>query len=203
MRKRHIGLLLFAVCGSLISHSLLMTDQASALSGTGLGISKHGPLEAHMGDTITYSIIVYNLGDYWIRNITVMDNFPNGTSSSWSIPDLAPQGQPGDSFNVSGLVYTVQFSDGPVGDYTVNYAAAIGYSDIPSLRQSLFVRAETNWPTFILGPAPYPVGGFSTSIRTTRSTTPAAIHFSLLLIVCVIFLIFRRRSFPPTRKTTS
>jgi hypothetical protein len=25
----------------------------------------------------------------------------------------------------------------------------------------------------------------------------------LLLIVCVIFLIFRRRSFPPTRKTTS
>jgi len=74
--------------------------EVSAL-GTDIGIREDGPSKAQVGDTISYVITVINLGDYWDRNLTVTDRFPNGTSSSWNIPDLAPLLQSGHQFTVN------------------------------------------------------------------------------------------------------
>jgi len=137
-----------------------MKGQPAVLSGTGIGISKDGPLKAQMGDSIEYIITVYNLGDYWIRNITVTDMFPNGTSALWDVPDLAPMEQLGDSYNISGILYTIEEEDVLPGPppHVLNHAEVTGYSDVEGLL--VLVYAETDYPTFIVEP---PVACFTVS----------------------------------------
>lgn len=186
MRRVRLGLLLMIFDVLIISSSLYMGGQAYALSGTGIGIRKDGVVQARIGDTIEYTITVYSLGDYWIRNLTITDVFPNGTSSIWNAPDLAPRGQLGDSFNVSGILYTIQGKDVPSGtpSYVTNHAETSGYSDIQGLRTA--VRAETNYITFVIG---VPVGGYAISIKTRDASPPTAVQSILLLMISVAFLL--------------
>lgn len=171
----------------IISSSLLIRDQASAISGTGVGIRIDGDPQAHIGDTIEYKITVYSLGDYWIRNVTIIDVFPSGTSSIWNPPDLAPRGQLGDSFIVSGILYTIRDIDvqGGTPSYATDHAEISGYSDIQGLRTP--VQAETNYLTFVTG---VPVGGYAISIKTRDASPPTAIHSILLLIMSIAFLAY-------------
>lgn len=155
-------------------------------SGTGIGIRKDGPLKAQIGDTIEYIITVCNLGDFWIRNITVTDTFPNGTSASWDVSDLASLGRPVDSYTISGLLYTI--SDGDVPQI-INYAEVTGYSEIEGL--NLLVRAETSYPTFVVKPPPPPVGGYSVSIITAAPSTIHTVYIILLSIMTATFTILR------------
>jgi uncharacterized repeat protein (TIGR01451 family) len=129
-------------------------------SGTGIGIRKDGLSQAQVGQTIPYSITVINLGDYWDRNLTVTDKFPDGTFSSWNIPDLAPLLQPGHSYTISGISYTIKPGDVlPLSPPTIiNNAKVNGYADVSGLHLS--VLAETNFPTSILKP---PVAIFTES----------------------------------------
>lgn len=129
-------------------------------SGTGIGVRKDGPSKAQVGQTISYSITVINLGDYWDRNLTVTDKFPDGTSSSWNIPDLAPLLQPGHSYTISGISYTIKPGDVlPLSPPSIiNNAKVNGYADVSGLHLS--VQAETNFPTIILTP---PVAIFTES----------------------------------------
>jgi uncharacterized repeat protein (TIGR01451 family) len=145
---------------SVIFYSFPVKSQASSLSGTGIGIRKDGPLKAKTGETIEYTITVYNLGDYWIRNITVTDIFPNGISSSWAIPDLAPLDQTGDSFTISGILYTIQNGDVLAGppSHIQNHAEVTGYVDIEGLSKPVY--ASTDYPTLIIKP---PVACFTVS----------------------------------------
>jgi uncharacterized repeat protein (TIGR01451 family) len=129
-------------------------------SATGIGIREDGPTQAQVGATISYTITVTNLGDYWDRNITLTDKFPNGTSSSWNVPDLAPLLQTGHEFEISQIQYTI----GP-GDVlpqnppnVVNNVQVTGYADVNGLPE--LVQAETNYPTIILTP---PVAIFTES----------------------------------------
>jgi uncharacterized repeat protein (TIGR01451 family) len=183
----HRGLLLIIFDVLVIFLSLLMKSQAFALSGTGVGIREEGPQLAHVGDTIEYAIVVYNLGDYWIWNATITDTFPNGTSSSWQAPNLAPLGQSGSSFSISSILYTIQYTDLFAGNlsYITNHAEATGYLDIQGLQTS--VHAETNYRTIVLG---IPVGGYSISIKTMGASTPTTIYVILLSIVTAAFCIF-------------
>jgi len=166
-------------------------NQAFAVSGTGVGIRKDGPEFARLNDTVEYSISVFNLGDYWMKNTTIMDMFPNGTSSSWKVPDLAPLGQPGDLFNESGIFYTIREEDLLPPNYSssiinnttglpivVNHAEVAGYADVNGV--GLLVSAETNFPTIVLAPV---VGGYSITIKTTGSPTPTIIQINLLTII--------------------
>jgi uncharacterized repeat protein (TIGR01451 family) len=146
VRRARLGLLLIIFDVLVFSSSLLMKNEVSALCGTGVGIRKDGPARAYLNETIEYAITVYNLGDYWIRNATIPDLFPNGTSKSWNVPDLAPLGQLGDSFNISNVLYTIQdnmFHGNPA--YIINHAEVTGYSDTQGL--SAAVSALTNYVT--------------------------------------------------------
>jgi uncharacterized repeat protein (TIGR01451 family) len=169
-------------------------SQALAVSGTGVGIRKDGPEEANLKDTVAYSITVYNLGDYWMRNITVKDLFPNGTSSSWNVPDLAPLGQLGATFNISGILYTIREEDLLPANYSssvinettelpivFNDAQVAGYADVRG--RGLLVRAETNFSTIVHVPI---VGGYSVNVKTTDSSTPTIIQIDMLTIITTI-----------------
>jgi uncharacterized repeat protein (TIGR01451 family) len=180
----------------VISSSLLIRDQASAVSGTGVGIRIDGEPQAHIGDTIEYAITVYSLGDYWIRNVTIIDVFPNGASSIWNPPDLAPRGQLGDSFSVSGILYTILSKDVPGGtpSYVTDHAEISGYSDVQGLMAP--VQAETNYLTFVIG---VPVGGYAISIKTRDASPPTAIQSILLLTMSIAFLAYgawRQEAYP-------
>jgi uncharacterized repeat protein (TIGR01451 family) len=193
MRVHSIGLVLI-VLGILVLSSSFTKNQAFAVSGTGVGIRKDGPEYAHLNDTVQYSISVFNLGDYWMRNTTVKDVFPNGTSKSWKVPDLAPLGQPGATFNVSGILYTIREADLLPANYSssiindtmglpivVNHAEVAGYADVQGV--GLLVRAETNFPTIIQIPV---VGGYSVSLKTTITSTPTITQINLLTIIATI-----------------
>jgi uncharacterized repeat protein (TIGR01451 family) len=65
----------------LVLYSSIVKVEVPAL-GTGIGIREDGPSIAQVGDTILHTITVVNLGNYWDRNMTITDKFPNGTSSS-------------------------------------------------------------------------------------------------------------------------
>jgi uncharacterized repeat protein (TIGR01451 family) len=185
----------------MISSSSLMRGQASALSGTGVGIRVDGVEQAFVRDTIEYAISVYNLGDYWIRNATITDTFPNGTSSTWNITDLAPLGQSGNSFHISGIFYTIQEEDVFFGNsyYIINHAETTGYSDIRGLNTS--VVAKTDFITFVLG---VPVGGYSVGIKTRDTSTPTAIYTILLVVIAAVFSVSgacKQKAYPKRRPT--
>lgn len=158
MRSTYV-LLLILLGLLLVIYSSMMTVEVSAL-GTGIGIRKDGPSKAQVGDTISYTITVFNLGDYWDRNVTVTDRFPNGTSSSWSIPDLAPLAHAGYQFSISGIRYTIKLGDvlPQKPPNVVNNAKVTGYADVSGLPQ--LVQAETSYPTIIITP---PVAIFTES----------------------------------------
>jgi uncharacterized repeat protein (TIGR01451 family) len=158
MRSTHV-LLLISLGLLLVTYSSMVKFEVSAL-GTGIGIREDGPPKAQVGDTISYTITVINLGDYWDRNVTVSDKFPNGTSSSWNIPDLAPVLQAGHQFTISGIQYTIRLGDllPQQPPNVVNNAKVTGYADVNGSRQ--LVQAETNFPTIVLIP---PVAIFTES----------------------------------------
>lgn len=199
MRIVRLWLVLIIVAVLLISLSLLMNCQAFALSGTGVGIRVDGVALAYIGERIEYVITVQNLGDYWIRNTTVTDTFPNGTSVSWKIPDLAPLGQLGDSFNVSSIFYTIQYKDVCFGNvsYIINHAEVTGYSDIQGLKASAL--AKTDYLTFVQS---VPVGGYSISIKTRGTSTPITVYAILLFIITAAFSISsicKQKAYPKRR----
>jgi uncharacterized repeat protein (TIGR01451 family) len=152
-------LLLILLGLSLVLYSSMVKVEVSAL-GTGIGIRKDGPPKAQVRDKISYTITVINLGDYWDRNITVTDKFPNGTSSSWNIPDLAPITRAGHQFSIFGIQYTIKLGDvlPQQPPNVVNNAKVTGYADVSGLPQ--LVQAETSYPTIILTP---PVAIFTES----------------------------------------
>jgi len=152
-------LLLISLGLSLVLYSSMVKVEVSAL-GTGIGIRKDGPPKAQVGDKISYTITVINLGDYWDRNITVTDKFPNGTSSSWNIPDLAPITRAGHQFSIFGIQYTIKLGDvlPQQPPNVVNNAKVTGYADVSGLPE--LVQAETSYPTIILTP---PVAIFTES----------------------------------------
>jgi len=157
---RSTGVLLLILLGLvLVIYSSMVKVDVSATS-TGIGIRKDGPTKAKVGDTISYAITVINLGDYWDRNVTVTDKFPNGTSKSWNIPDLAPLLQSGHQHTISGIEYTIRLGDvlPQQPPNVVNNAKVTGYADVNGLHQP--VQAETNFPTIIVTP---PVAIFTES----------------------------------------
>lgn len=168
-----------------------MISQVNALSGIGIGIRKDGPFQAAVGDTIQYAITVYNLGDFWIRNITIADVFPNGTVTTWVSPDLLPVGQVGDSFNISQIPYTIRDQDVILQNspHVLNHAEVTGYADTGGL--GLVVHAETNFATFVMRPI---VGGYAVSIKTLGLSTPTIVYIVLVLSVTTLFAALRRNT---------
>ena len=193
MRSRAVLLILVTFSSATLLYTLLTEYQASGLSGTGIGIRKEGPTWAVVEETIEYTITVYNLGDFWIRNVTVTDMFPNGTSSSWSVPDLAPQNQTGNLFTIPGILYTIDEADLPDGPgplaHIQNYAEVRGYLDWYNLEK--LVNAATDYPTLIREPVV--VGGHSFDVRPSDLSTSNAIYVVLLLAMTV-GLAFARKS---------
>jgi uncharacterized repeat protein (TIGR01451 family) len=183
-------LLLSIILGIFMALAFLpIRSEAFAVSGTGVGIRLDGASSTWIGGMIDYTISVDNLGDYWVRNTTVTDTFPNGTRSSWSIHDLAPLGQPGDHFNISGIAYTVRAGDVIFGQspYVGNHAEVTGYADVQGL--GMLVHAVTNYPTIILG---IPVGGYAVNIKNTDLSASTNALILLLFIMTVGFVAFRR-----------
>jgi uncharacterized repeat protein (TIGR01451 family) len=179
-----------------------MNGQVVALSGTGVGIRVNGVEEAYVGQEIEYVITAQNLGDYWITNTTVTDTFPNGTSLLWKIPDLAPQGKPGSSFNVSNIFYTIQAEDlSRVGNFScvVDNAEVTGYSIVQGLKASAL--AKTEYYTFVQW---VPVGGYSVNIKTKAASLPNPTYIVLLFIITATFTISsksRQRAYHKRRVT--
>jgi uncharacterized repeat protein (TIGR01451 family) len=145
-----------------------LTSSYAADPGVGIGILKEAPSYAAINSTISYSITVYNLGSYPITNITISDLFPNLTTVSWSAPDLSPMGQPGDSYNLTNILYTVRQQDVTSGNppFIDNHASVTGYVTIQSFTET--VSAETSIATFISVPV---VGGFAVQINTGEHST--------------------------------
>lgn len=191
LRRVSLASLLIMFDVLMVFSSLSITNHVFALSGTGVGIRKDGPEHALIGDVVLYTITAYNLGDYWIRNVTVIDRFPDGTSVFWKIRDLAPSGQPGDYFEIKAIHYNIHSWDVLPGNppYIINHAEVSGYSDTESV--SVLVRAETNYPTSIENPT---VGGYSISIKATLSSTPTTIYITLLSIMTAAFSKFTQRT---------
>lgn len=163
-----------------------MIGSTSAQNNTGIGIQKIGQLYAAIGETIEYQVTIFNLGEYWIRNITVADILPDGTSKAWTTPDLAPHGLVGDSFNITHILYTVQEKDflytSTGSPYVVNHAEIVGYAEVQEL--GLLVSAETNFPTFILI---VPVGGYTVDIKTREAPNPISVHILILFLALEFF----------------
>jgi len=162
IRGFNLGLLAPFVV-ALVVPFFLLTSSYAVDPGVGIGIRKDAPSFATINSTIAYSITVYNLGNYTITNVTLTDTFPNQTTKSWNAPDLAPIGQPGDTFNVTNTLYTIRQQDVISGNppYIVNHAAAAGHVNIQNV--TLPVSALTNIVTFMS----HPVGGFSISMKST------------------------------------
>jgi len=154
--------LLIIILGMLFVYCTAEMVKVSA-SGTGIGIRKDGPSQAVVGQTVSYSITVINLGDYWDRNLTVTDKFPDGTSTSWSIPDLAPVLQPGHQYTISSISYTIKPGDvlPLLPPCIINNAQVAGYADVSGVHLS--VQAATSFATVILTP---PVAIFTESDHT-------------------------------------
>lgn len=184
-------LLLLIAFSSYVIFCSSLSSQVSALPGTGIGIRKEGPIEAETGETISYNIIVYNLGDFWIRNITATDTFPNGTSSFWNVPDLAPQNQTGNSFNISEILYTIKEEDvlGGPPPHILNHAEVNGYADVSGF--NVLVHANTDYPTLVTIPPPPSVGGYSVNVRTVDSLLSYTFYATMFLTMSAIFVYTR------------
>jgi uncharacterized repeat protein (TIGR01451 family) len=153
----------------------------------GIGISKNGPSFAAINSTISYSITVYNLGSTSITNVTITDLFPNLTTVSWSVPDLSPMGQHGDSYNLTNILYTVRQQDVISGNppFFDNHAEVTGNVIFPSYNEA--VSATTSIVTFLYLPV---VGGFAAPINDGKQSatalyTPDFILAALLPIICI------------------
>jgi uncharacterized repeat protein (TIGR01451 family) len=191
LRGFNLGLLALFVA-ALAMPFFLLTGSYAVDPGVGIGIRKDAPSFATVNSTISYSITVYNLGNYTITNVTITDTFPNQTTTSWSAPDLAPIGQPGDSFTVTNTLYTIRQQDVVSGNppYIVNHATTAGYVHIQNV--TLPVSALTNIVTF-LSP---PVGGFSIHINIGDRSTPTTIYIAMLFITAAALPVsgnFRRK----------
>jgi uncharacterized repeat protein (TIGR01451 family) len=135
-------------------------------SGTGIGILVDGPPEALVNQTISYNITVINLGTYWDRNLTVTDKFPNGTSLSWNISDLAPISQTGYQHTISRILFTIKPNNvvsQPPPKHIDNNATVTGYACVTVSNVTVLdhVEAETSFPT-VIG---LPVGGYSVRLE--------------------------------------
>jgi uncharacterized repeat protein (TIGR01451 family) len=181
--------LLVTISVAFIMCSLSMVNKSYALNSIGVGIRKDGQLRAAIGERIEYQVTIFNLGDYRVENITITDLFPNRTSKVWPIPYLSPQGQPGDSLNVSHISYTVELSDlifpNSGTPYIVNHAEVVGYAAVQGL--GLFVHAETNFPTFI---TTTPVGGYTVDAKIISAQNPITVQLFLSSLGLVFFQTF-------------
>jgi hypothetical protein len=104
-------------------------------------------------------------------------------------------GQAGNSYNESGINYTIQIEDliSPPSSgnnsssglpFVINQAEVTGYADVQGLR--LPVQAETNYPTSVIIPV---VGGYAVNIGTTDPPMPNTAQVTLLASIAVIFSI--------------
>jgi uncharacterized repeat protein (TIGR01451 family) len=161
-----------------------MAQKSCALDSVGIGIQKEGQLKATIGETIEYQVAISNLGQYGIENITVTDRLPNGATHIWPIAYLSPQGQPGDSLNISHITYIVDENDllfsNPESPYVINHAEVIGYAVVQGV--ALLVRAETNFPTFIIL---VPVGGYTVDVKIVGGQNPIIIQLFLISSIFV------------------
>jgi uncharacterized repeat protein (TIGR01451 family) len=192
LRRVSLGLLALFVA-ALAMPFFLLTSSYAVDPGVGIGIRKDAPSLSTVNSTIPYSISVYNLGNYTITNVTITDTFPNQTTASWLAPDLAPIGQPGDSFNLTNILYTIRQQDVISGNpqYIVNHAAAAGIVTIQNV--TLPVSALTNIVTFLSTPV---VGGFTIHINIGDRSTPTTIYIALLFITAAALPVsgnFRRK----------
>jgi len=171
-------------------------------SGTGIGIRLDGPIEAQVNQTICYAITVINLGNYWDRNLTVTNQFPDGTSSSWSVPDLAPLSKPGDEYSITGISYTIRpgdlLSEPPL--HVDDFARVDGYVNVSGLLS--LVQAETDFPTIItVVPPPSVVGGYSVLLEPkcsqASSITCIIRVFAFIALSVYLFLQFRHTRIYP------
>jgi uncharacterized repeat protein (TIGR01451 family) len=103
----------------------------------GLSVSESGPMYAHEGDTITYTITVSNTGDANITRVSVVDSLLGDVSSSFSA-SLAPGASQSESFS-----YTVP---SPSGDITDTVTATYN----SSLNSPL--TASASWSVIVLHP---------------------------------------------------
>lgn len=190
MQRRVLWLLATLVTVLAGSRSLL-TSSYAANNTVGIGISKNGPSYATINSTISYSMSVYNLGNIPITNVTITDLFPNLTTVSWSVPNLSPMGQNGDSYNLTNLLYTVRQQDVNSGNppFFDNHASVTGYVTIQNFTEA--VSATTSIPTFIS----IPVGGFTVSISTGEhsTTTIYPVTVFMLALALPLFCISRRK----------
>jgi hypothetical protein len=127
---------------------------------------------------------VINLGDYWDRNLTVTDKFPNGTSSSWNVPDLAPFSQSGYHYTVYGVLYAIRPADvlsDPPPKHVDNNATATGYAYVSVSNVTVRdpVQAEASFSTFI----GLPVGGYSVSLEPKCLQTLSITYFTLVFAI--------------------
>jgi uncharacterized repeat protein (TIGR01451 family) len=199
MRSKSLLLILILLGASAILRSFMMDSKAFALSKTGIGITKEGPLTAQVGETIEYTITAYNLGDFWIRNITVKDDLPNNTILLWDIPDLAPLNETENSFTIE-ILYTISETDviaTPI-PHIQNQAEVTGYVDVEGLSEMVY--ANTSFPTKIIE-IPVLVGGYSFPIETVKPDdllTTHTIYFALLLAMSATYT--RMRTVYKTKK---
>jgi uncharacterized repeat protein (TIGR01451 family) len=159
--------------------SFSLTSSYAAGNTVGIGISKNGPSYATINSTIFYFITAYNLGNTPITNVTISDLFPNSTTVSWSVPNLSPMGQNGDSYNLTNILYTVRQQDVTNGNppFFDNHATVTGYVTIQSFTEP--VSAITSVVTFIS----MPVGGFTVSISAGEHSTTKVYPVMIFMLV--------------------
>lgn len=187
---------LLIVIGLLLVCSTAEKVSVSA-TGTGIGIRVDGPLEAQLKQTISYAITVTNLGDFWDRNLTVTDKFPNGTSCSWKIPDLAPLSQTGYEYTISGILYAIRLEDTistPPPQHLDNNATVNGYAYVSVSNVTLYdpIQASTSMLTVIARA----VGGYSVPLEPEYLQTSSIVYVTLLFAIIAtsgsLHLKFRR-----------
>ena len=146
-------------------------------------------MKATIGETVEYQVTIFNLGQYRIENITVTDKLPNGANIIWQIAYLSPQGQPGDSSNISHISYTVDGNDllfsNPDSPYIINHVEVVGYAVVQGV--GLLVRAETNFPTFIIL---VPVGGYTVDVKMVSGHNPIPLQLFLITLVLMFLQTF-------------
>jgi len=180
---RSTSVLLLIILGFLLVCSTTGRASVSA-SGTGIGVRVDGPSHAQVNKTISYNITVVNLGDYWDRNLTVTDEFPNGTSSSWNVPDLSPSSQSGAQYTISGISYLIRPEDvlsQPTFLYVDDNANVTGYAYVTALNVTVRdrVQAEASFPTIIS----VFVGGYSVPLEQGWLQTLTIIYATLVFAI--------------------
>jgi uncharacterized repeat protein (TIGR01451 family) len=166
----------------LAASRFLLTSSYAAGNTVGIGISKNGPSYAAINSTISYFITAYKMGTVQITNVTITDLLPNSTTVSWSVPNLSPMGQNGDSYNLTNVLYTVRQQDVISGNppFFDNHATVTGYVTIQSFTEP--VSATTSVVTFIS----MPVGGFTVSISPGKHSTTTIYPVIIFMLVLAL-----------------